>query len=106
MEANKILSISNLNIYQTLIFMYKHSNSQIPVNFNTFFKKRTHSKYNLRSNKTNSRDLILPLNSCKYIEHGLYYRGPKFWNAISDDLKLTKDLRTFKKHLKAILVIS
>ena len=102
MEKLKILTFHNLNIYQTLIFMYKFSKKLLPANFDSFFKKRESSKYNLRSTKT--QKLLLPKNTCKYVEHSLSYRGPKLWNIIDEEIKDALSITLFKILLKIFLL--
>ena len=101
MEDFKILRIPNLNIYQTLIFMFKVSNKQVPPNFDSFFKLKS-SQLNLRSNQR--KMFVQPKNTCKHIEHSLFYRGPKLWNSLSCEVKSVKSLNTFKRTLKIFLV--
>ena len=35
--------------------------------------------------------------------HSLRYRGPVVWNALSTNLKVQRNLKTFKRHLKSNL---
>ena len=95
------LNLENLNIYKTLILMYKYKNKLLS-NFEDFFQKPTRSKYTLRS--TTHEMLSLPINSCKHIEHSLLYRGPKLWNNLDNEIKNILSLNTFKKRLKYLLV--
>ena len=101
MQSHKILSIENINIFQTLIFMYKYYTNQLPSNFENFIPQKS-LKYNLRSKAT----YVLPKKSCKYIEHSISYRGPKLWNSLTSDIKEAVNLEEFKKVLKPILILS
>ena len=81
--------------------MYKYK-YKLLSNFDDFFDKPTASKYTLRS--TTHGTLSLPVNSCKYVEHSLSYRGPKLWNGLDNETKNIPSLNTFKKQLKHSLI--
>ena len=98
-----ILTVKNLNIYQTLVLMYRFT-EKLLCNFDEFFEKHKKSKYTLRS-QTNG-NLTSPKNSCKYVEHSLSYRGPNLWNNLPVELKNVSSLNIFKKHVKHYLVLS
>ena len=103
MQKNNILTVKNLNKFQTLVSMYKNHKKLLPKNFNDYFK-HTDTKYNLRSKQKGF--LKIPKKNNKYIEHSLKYRGPKLWNDLPNDIKEAKSLGEFKKILKTILVCS
>ena len=97
-----ILNIHNLNIFQTLIFMYKFSQKKLPTGFDDYFSKKHPSRYCLRTNTLNMHKL--PRNTCKYVEHSITYRGPKLWNDTFDEIKNQKNLALFKGLLKNYLL--
>ena len=81
--------------------MCKYKNKLISI-VDDYFEKANASKYILRS-KTHGT-LVLPKNSCKYVEHSLLYRGLKLWNELNIEIKNISSLNTFKKRLKYYLV--
>ena len=94
MENLKVLDVNNLNIFQVLNFMYKFTKKQLPSNFDNYFSLNNSSRFNLRSSRKGN--FILPKNSSKYVEHSLSYRGPKLWNTLCTEIKISKNLNTFK----------
>ena len=96
-----ITSFPNLNIYQVLIFMYRYSKKLLPPQLDNLFSP-VHTKYNLRSET--KKYVKLPKNTCKFIEQSVCYRGPKLWNSLSENIKKSHNLKTFKKQLKISLI--
>ena len=92
------LNIYQLNIFNTLIFMYK---SQVrPV---SDFCSIPKNKYILRS----SDDFLIPLKKSKLTEFSISYCIPQIWNALLKDrreLKISSNLNLFKLKLKPLIM--
>lgn len=100
-QKHQILNIYNINIYQICIFIYKIQSSEgnIPVQFITYFKKKSSShSFSTRQ----SLHLHLPKFLTSRGQFAIKYRGAKIWN---DFLHLPKksSLNTYKKSLKKYL---
>ena len=97
-----LLSVFNVNIYQTCVFMYKYvySAHDLPFSFQNFlkFSSDIHS-YQTR----HSKDFHLPLCRTSHNQRTLKYRGPSLWNNLPTSLKSISSLTLFKKHLKKSL---
>lgn len=99
----KLLSIFNVNIYQTCVFMYKyvHLTHQLPSTFQNFF---TFSSDRHSYNTRRSEYFHLPYCRTSLCQHTLKYRGPSLWNNLPPSLQSTSTLSLFKKHLKNFLM--
>ena len=71
------------------VFMCKYSTNDLPTIFNGYLSKRSQihnrdtrnmTNYNLRTNRTNF--------------------GPDFWNSLPKDIRLSLNVKTFRKQLK------
>ena len=102
MKSLDLLTLKNINVVLTSLFMYKNSKGLLPMAFKELFSQKT-TKYNLRSTKKGV--ITLPKNTCKHIEQSLSYRGPKLWNNLSEDIKSSKNSNTFKKLIKNSLSV-
>ena len=54
----------------------------------------------------NSQTLHFPLFKSASGERGFYYRTVKIWNSLDNELKLSKDVLSFKRKLKSKLLCS
>ena len=77
--------------------MYKYSTDDLPTIFNGYLSKRsqihnrdtrTMTNYNLRKNRTNFASI------------GVKTSGPSFWNSLPKEIKLSLNVKTFRKQLK------
>ena len=97
----KLLKLSDINILQTAIFMFKLSHNIVPGNFNSMFTRnwQIHS-YNTRNSDnfhlTNPRTTL----SSRSIRH----RGPDVWHSLTNESKQYSFLSTFKRKLKNQLI--
>ena len=77
------LNIYQLNIFQTLLFMHKTKNNNIPNIFLNCFKINT-NKYNTKAANTT---FYKPFYKTKTCQFSIMFRGPHIWNSLtSSDL--------------------
>ena len=97
MVSLNALNIYQLNIYQTLLFMYKIKNNiTLPV-FQPSFTE-VNSKYNTKS----SNIFYKPFCNTKHAQYAITYRGPYLWNSIIDKKLQNNSLEVFKNTVKHI----
>ena len=91
------LIIYQLNIYQTLILMYKSLNNSSPKVFQNKFKIANH-KYSTHHSQQN---LVFPRFNLKTTRFSISYRGPYLWNRClnSETKKITTLFAVIKKML-------
>ena len=97
---NTLMSVEQVCLYQTSIFMYKFSHDLLPQHFKMFFFKTedvhdhfVRSKHHFRSESVHSS---LRMHSIKFM-------GPKIWNSLPKDVNHCS-LDSFKTFLKSYLL--
>ena len=96
------LNIYQLNIYNTLIFMYKSQIGLVPDIFHEICSIPK-NKYILRS----SDDFSIPLKKSKLTQFSISYRAPQLWNTLLKDkreLKNSTSLNLFKLKLRPLIM--
>ena len=99
--------LRSLNVFDTidlnsLVFMYKAFHNLLPTNVLSYFKKVNDShNHNTRKN-TLSFKVRYRRTSKKALS--ICVKGSKMWNALSADIKLSRNVNVFKKMLKASLL--
>ena len=92
-----ILNVYNMYNLELGVFMYKYSIDDLPTIFKDYFTKRSQihnrdtrnmTNYNLRKNRTN------------FASKGVKTSGPGFWNSLPKEIKLSLNVKTFRKQLK------
>ena len=95
------LNMYQLNILQTLNFVFKLQQNLVPNTFHQLFTKRI-NKYSLRSDNYTE-----PRKKTKLTQFAISYRGPHFWNVILKDQVEIKKLtspNSFKCKVKDLLL--
>ena len=95
----KKLNIIKLIKYHISIFMFKFHNQLLPSVFNSYFTsvENIHS-YNTRA--TAKKCYYLPKARTNYGLFSVRYQGPKVWNMIEQQIKLSSSIHQFKQKLK------
>ena len=96
----KILSVYQINLFQTLCFMFKCKLNTIPDIFNDLFRTKRQNKYTMRSHG----QLTEPYKKTKLSQFSISYRGPHLWNATIANTKELTEIQTicsFKRKLKS-----
>ena len=94
---NCILSIDQICIYQTLLFMFKYHHNLLPRTFLNFFPIAPNIQYSLRS-RGHYR------NARIHTTRGMFsikYFGPRIWNSVLVDYE-EQDFQLFKKSAKSL----
>ena len=96
------LNVYQLNIFQTLNFMFKTKHQLVPLAFQNIFSKKI-NKYTLKSS-----NLTIPLKKkSKLTQFSISYRGPHLWNTVlrnKTKLKNTINPNIFKRDLKQTIM--
>ena len=97
MKTLNALNIYQINIFQTLVFMFKLKNNMAPKVFQNQFKSIQHkypTKYSLQNFKQ-------PKTISKLTKFSITSRGPELWNNfINNETKLITNISRFKKTIK------
>ena len=97
MKTLNALNIYQINIFQTLVFMFKLKNNMAPKVFQNQFKSIQHkypTKYSLQNFKQ-------PKTISKMTKFSITSRGPELWNNfINNETKLITNISRFKKTIK------
>ena len=98
-----ILNVYQLNLFQTVLFMFKLRNNKLPKVFQTQFSTINH-KYPTRYSHNN---YYIPRTILRKTDFALTHRGPTLWNKIpSNEMKNTESFELFKSKLKQQLLDS
>ena len=93
MKSLNALNVYQINIFQTLILMFKSQHRLSPTVFQNMFKKIEH-KYPTNFANNNFKIPNLNLKSTRF---AISTRGPTLWNALlTDKIKTVENLSTFQ----------
>ena len=93
LKALGILNVYQLNLYQTLIFMFKLKHKMIPEVFQSQFSVINH-RYPTRYS---SNSFKIPKTSLHKTDFSISCRGPRIWNnLLHEDVKNITKLNSFK----------
>ena len=100
---SRVLKIGDLHKFNLGQFMYNYDKETLPHVFDAMFPKNQyiHSYPTRRSN-----EFHLPLCRTVLAQNTFIYNGPKLWNSLTDDIKESPSLNSFKKKLKSHLLKS
>ena len=100
-KSLNVLKVTEINVLQTSLFMYKLYNRLLPENFSSFLclnndlhqhYTRSHNNFHLISVKTNIR------------KFSLKFRGTVIWNKIPEIYRFATSISSFKKLVKDCLI--
>ena len=98
----RLLKVSDLNILQTAIFMFKLRQHLLPCHFNRMFT----CNWQIHSHNTrNSENFHLTNPRTTQSSRSIRHRGPDIWHSLSKDTKQCSFLSTFKRKVKTQLII-
>jgi hypothetical protein len=86
-----ILNVFEINVYQTLCFMFKCKVKTAPRIFHNLYTLNSPNKYSMRSNGC----LKEPMCKSKLAQYSISYRAPRFWNNLILTKKNLADFTTF-----------
>ena len=97
----KLLNIFDMNDFNIAVFMFLVFNKIIPSSLSKIFKFNTDFYlYNMRK----PLDFHLPFERTNVGINSIFFKGPKIWNEIPDEIKLSVSLNTFKRLYKKNLL--
>ena len=96
-----ILNVYQLNLYPTLIFMFKLKHKMIPEIFQSQFSVIDH-RYPTRYSSNNFK---IPKTALRKTDFSISCRGPRIWNNfLLKEVKDITNLNPFKRSVKSILL--
>ena len=87
--------------FKVILLVFKALNGKSPMYIQDLFTPTSNSRYNLRNDS--SHNLVVPRSFNTLNDRALTICGPKLWNSIPRQLKLTTDIELFKRELKTHL---
>ena len=97
----RLLKVSDLNIIQTAIFMFKLRQHLLPCYLNKMFTRN----WQIHSHNTrNSQNFHLTNPRTTLSSRSIRHRGPDIWHSLSNDIKQCSFLTTFKRKVKNKLI--
>ena len=93
------LSVENLGILETGIFMFKMHNGLLPKCLSTLYQY-INSIHNKQTRLNNHLGLYTPFFSKSITQHSIQFVGTKLWNNLPDEIKEIKNMARFSKKLK------
>ena len=101
MYANKMLSVTNINIYLTGIFMYHCVNKETPELFFNFFC--TNSDFHDHDTR-HAADLYVPYGRLDIRKFNIIIHGANVWNSIPVQIKNAQSVHVFKQQFRNHLI--
>ena len=99
--ANRIMTLSDINVYMTGIFMYQWAHKNIPNIFQNFF----HTNRAFHSHDTrHANDLCVPNHRIEIRKCSMKVHGVQVWNDIPDEIKASSSIDMFKRKFRSFLI--
>lgn len=101
-KSSAVLKISDMFIYQVLLFMRDYNADQLPECFcNMYIKNRY-----IRSERITRQSELLYIPQCKtkFVENLPYALYPKIWNNWLGNIAVNQSRLAFKRHLKLYML--
>ena len=92
----KWLDVTEKVLFNDLVLVFKCVNGLAPDYLGKYFIKRSavHNK-----NTRGCNNFVVPRCRLSMGQRAFYFRGPKEWNGLPDNIKNTKDIDSFKQRL-------
>ena len=101
MLANILMSLSNINMYMTCIFVYQCLNGCFPDIFNDFYT----CNRNIHGRETRqASDLHVPYGRLDIRQNSMKIHGANMWNSIPENVKMSESVNLFKQRLRNFLL--
>ena len=89
--------------YKLCLLTYKTIHSKAPEYLIELCKPVAESESRRRLRSASTGDLLVPRTTTSFADRAFACAGPRTWNNLPPELRGTKTLDTFKKHLKTFL---
>jgi hypothetical protein len=96
------LNIYDICLTQILVFVYRSTNSLLPMKYNNYFTCTNRIHSHMTRSSESKLYIVSAHKSCRL--NTLRIRGPRLWNALNESLRETTPLTKFKKELKLTLL--
>ena len=101
MMANRLMPLSNINMYMTCIFVYQCLNGCVPDIFKDFYtRNRNVHGHNTRQ----ASDLHVPYGRLDIRQNSMKIHGANMWNSIPENIKISESIIVFKQRLRNFLL--
>ena len=92
----KWLDVTEKVLFNDLVLVFKCVNGLAPDYLGKYFIKRSavHNK-----NTRGCNNFVVPRCRLSMGQRAFYFRGPKEWNGLPDNIRNTKDIDSFKRRL-------
>ena len=98
---NKLLNMQQIYQYSIGIFMFKYCNDELPNLFANMFQKNS----GIHTHNTRQQNHFhLPKFKNNMLKNSVRYQGVTLWNGLSDQLRESKSLNSFKFNFKKPLL--
>ena len=95
--ANRLMSLSNINMYMTCIFVYQCLNGCVPDIFYDFYT----SNRNIHGRDTRQEsDLHVPYGRLDIRQNSMKIHEANMWNSIPENIKMSESIYLFKQRLR------
>ena len=96
------MSLSNINMYMTCIFVYQCLNGCVPDIFNDFYT----CNRNIHGRETRqASDLHVPYGRLDIRQNSMKIHGANMWNSIPEHVKMSECVYLFKQRLRIFYYI-
>ena len=96
--ANRLMPLSNINMYMTCIFVYQCLNGCVPDTFNDLYTRNR----NVHGRDTRqASDLHVPYGRLDIRQNSMKIHGANMWNSIPENIKIS--IIVFKQRLRSFL---
>jgi len=89
-----LFKVTDICCFQTALFMFKFSQSQLPSKFNDYFSRVTSVHYYTTRSSTSA--FMLPFCRTTVRQKCIRYQGPSLWNSLPSHIKLVNSTAAFK----------
>ena len=96
-----ILTVTDMYTMELGVFMYKFTINDLPVAFNSFFKRRSEI-HNYPTRQLD--DFNQTKNKRVFSDQSVKTQGPILWNSLSKSIKSCKSLNNFRTQIKNQLI--
>ena len=96
LELDNSMTVHHRNLQKLGIEMYKIKNDLSPIHMQEIFNKHINT-HDLRNNRCWD---IMRVRNVHYGTETVRYRGPKGWEMLPQNIKLSKTLQEFKNKIK------